>query len=413
VTKTNVLGTRARELAEQQLAYDLERTSAFPPLLRRKLDRMGASPLAFLRGAAPLFYDLLKENPDLGEGPAGEGWIVGDLHIENFGAYRPDDSEGGDEKTKRPAVFDLNDFDDTIIGPWRYDVLRFSTSLLLAGREMGVTGVVVLELLDRVLESWSRAAFDGEAPAAMPDAVKALVETVRSRSRSQLLEARTKDVGGKRTFIRGQRYMDLEPDVLEQVPAAFEAYIATVSKEEMPSKGSLAIDDAAFRIAGTGSLGGLRIAVIVEGKKGSLGGHIFDLKEQGVPSAAPLLGAPKMDPAERVVTGFRACIEHPANALGTSVIELGKKNQIPLFGRRLSPQEDKLNLPKLKVTELPELATYLGALLGRAHGRGAAKVKGSERWTKSDRDTVRTQAISLAGIHEAVYLALCERMRTI
>lgn len=411
MTKTKALGTLARELAEEQLKNDLERTSAFPPLLRRKLDRMGASPLAFLRGAAPLFYELLKENPDLGEGPAGTGWIVGDLHIENFGAYRPDEPEG-DEKAKRPAVFDLNDFDDTVVGPWRFDVLRFATSLLLAGRELGIAGGVALALLDHVLEAWSHAAFDGQVPSAMPDAVKGLVETVRSRSKAQLLDARTKDVAGKRTFIRGQRYMDLEPDVLEQVPRTFEAYIATVSKEEMPSKGSLAIDDAAFRIAGTGSLGGLRIAVIVEGKKGSHGGHIFDLKEQGTPSAATILGEPKMDPAVRVVTGFRACIEHPASALGVSQIKVGKKD-VPLFGRRLSPQEDKLNLPKLKATELPELATYLGALLGRAHARGAEKVKGSDRWNKSDRDTIRAQAIALAGIHEAVYLALCERTRTI
>lgn len=409
MAKTKSLNVEvARELAAEQWRKDEGRTELFPVLLRRKMERMCASPLAFLRGSAPLFYELLKANDALGQGPSGEGWIVGDLHIENFGAYRPDgfDEESKDKAVpKRPAVFDLNDFDDTIVGPWRFDVLRFSTSLLLAGREMGVTGPVVLELLDRVLEAWTRAVFDGEDPSTMPAVVTALVEKVRSRSKTQLLDARTKEDKGKRRFVRGVRYMDLPEDLLEQVPKALEEYIATIREDEKPPKGPLAVEDAAFRIAGTGSLGGLRMAVIVEGNKA-----IFDLKEQGAPSTAVLCPEPALEPAERVVTGFRACVAHPANLLGTSHIKLNKK-KVSLSCRRLSPQEDKLALPKLKKEELPELAAHLGALLGAAHRRGA-QTKG-HRWNKEDRETIRMQAIALAGLHEAVYLALCERLRSL
>jgi uncharacterized protein (DUF2252 family) len=405
-TKSPDVGMLARDLAEEQLKKDEERTALFPMLLRRKMERMSASPLAFLRGSAPLFYELLKANDDLGQGPAGEGWIVGDLHIENFGAYRPDSFDDSEKAaTKRPAVFDLNDFDDTIVGPWRYDVLRFSTSLLLAGREMGVTGPVVLDLLDRVLDAWTHAVFDGEAPSAPPAVVAALVEKVRSRSKTQLLDARTKEEKGKRRFVRGPRYMDLDPEISEQVPKALEEYVGTIREEEKPPKGELTIEDAAFRIAGTGSLGCLRMAVIVEGSKA-----IFDLKEQGAPSTAIVCADLGIDHGERVVTGFRACVAHPASMLGTSHLKLNKK-KISLSCRRLSPQEDKLALPKLEKDHLPELATHLGALLGAAHRRGA-KTKGS-RWNKGDRDTVRTQAIALAGLHEAVYLALCERMRSL
>ena len=69
---------------------DRERTKRFPELFVRKLQRMSSSPLAYLRGAAPLFYEILAARPELASGPAGEGWIVGDMHLENFGAYRPD-----------------------------------------------------------------------------------------------------------------------------------------------------------------------------------------------------------------------------------------------------------------------------------------------------------------------------------
>ena len=87
----------------------------------------------------------------------------------------------------------------------------------------------------------------------------------------------------------------------------------------------------------------------------------------------------------------------------------GGTSKISMFVRKLSPQEDKLNLRRLRGADLPALATYLGALLGSAHARAATKAP--KRWAAADLATIRTHAIALAGIHEAVYLALCERMR--
>jgi uncharacterized protein (DUF2252 family) len=196
--------------------------------------------------------------------------------------------------------------------------------------------------------------------------------------------------------------MALDHEIVEQVPKAMEEYIASIHKDERP-KEVPEVEDCAFRIAGTGSLGGFRIAVLSE--KG-----IYDMKEQGEPSASTILGPTGLDSAERVLTGFRACVQHPAALLGTSSIKLHKK-KLPLSCRRLSPQEDKLSLPDLDAAELPALANFLGGLLGGAHARGAQKA--NKRWSKGDRDTVREQAIALAGIHEAVYIALCERMRSI
>lgn len=391
----------ATKLADRQLTLDRERTARFPQLLTRKLQRMSASPLAFLRGAAPLFYEILAVRPDLADGPTDEGWIVGDLHLENFGAYRPE-AASKERKKGRPAVFELNDFDDTIIGPWRFDVIRLSTSILLAGREMGATGIVALELVDKLLEGWARAAFDDEPPPETPLPVQTLVEQVRTRPRLALLDARTEIVKGKRRFIRGPRYSDLPSEFLEKVPKAFRKYVDSL--DEKPSKGSFEIVDSALRIAGTGSLGSLRIAVLAEGKGALDGAWIFDMKEQGAPSASTLLGEPEMDPAERVATGFRACVERPPRMIGTSSIR-----GLPLFVRRLAPQEDKLNLRRIKSAELRALAAYLGALLGRAHAR--ASKKGRARWSQSDLRDVRAKAITLAGMHEAIYLALCDRMR--
>src|SRR5687767_9670296 len=81
---------RAFDLARRQIALDLEQTRRFPALFARKRARQLASTHGFLRGSAPLFYELLAEHPDLAVGPAKEGWIVGDMHIENLGAYKSD-----------------------------------------------------------------------------------------------------------------------------------------------------------------------------------------------------------------------------------------------------------------------------------------------------------------------------------
>src|SRR5262249_32961244 len=134
-------------LAERQLELDRARTARFPDLLARKLVRMSASPLAFLRGAAPLFYEILHARRDLEDGPPGEGWLVGDAHLENFGAYRPDPyGDDGHKGPKKAAVFNLNDFDEAVVAPWRWDVLRLTTSLILGGRELGADGMRVLGL---------------------------------------------------------------------------------------------------------------------------------------------------------------------------------------------------------------------------------------------------------------------------
>jgi len=393
-------------LARLQLQRDRAATRGVKGLFEHKLERMSASPLAFLRGAAPLFYAILKARPELAVGPAGTGWLTGDMHLENFGAYRPDHKAGASrDGAPASAVFDLNDFDDAIVGPFSFDVLRLTTSLILGGRELGADGVTALELSDTLLASYVKAL--GGAPVGpLPSPITRLVAQVEGRPQSELLDARTTGHGDGRRFTLGPRYRKLEAAIQKGVPAAFARYVASLSPDQRDVEaGAFEIIDAARRIAGTGSLGSLRIAVLVRGKGGHDGQWIFDLKEQGVPSAATMLGAPTIDPAVRVVTAARACLATPPRMLGTT--RLGKT---PLFGRRLAPQEDKLDLGRIEHADLAPLAKSLGALLGRAHRRGAKKLP-AKPWPESARAGLLDRAITLAGVHEAVYLSLCKELR--
>jgi len=93
-------------------------------LIPIKMARMAASPFGFFRGAAPLMAADLATTPHC----ALEVQICGDAHIRNLGAYAAPDGH---------LVFDINDFDETVRGPFEWDLKRLAASLVLAGQESG------------------------------------------------------------------------------------------------------------------------------------------------------------------------------------------------------------------------------------------------------------------------------------
>lgn len=393
-------GVEPKRLAERQLELDRQRTARFPALFARKLGRMKASPLGFLRGAAPLFYELLAAEPELAAGPEGHGFIQGDAHLENFGAFSPAVQEAGVWK-KGHATFQLNDFDEATRGQWRWDALRLTASLVLAGRELGQSGPAVLSLCEKLLESHAAAAFGDVPLPALPRPVLELIEKVDGRSHKKLLDDRTEDAGSARHFVRGERYAEAPAAAAQAVPAALALFAARTADKGGPKPEQLDILDVAFRIAGTGSLGALRLAVLVRGKGGDEGSWLFDLKEQSSCSVDVLAPRPPSPSrAAEVEEAFRACISSPPRMLGTS--RLGEQE---VLVRRLTPQEDKLSLSRLKPVELASVASYLGALLGTAHRR--ARSGEFAPWTSRDRGGILERAVALAGIHEATYLQLC------
>jgi uncharacterized protein (DUF2252 family) len=106
-----------------ELLVDASR-DRLPELLPIKWARMAASPFGFFRGAVPLMAADLASLPTTGITVQ----ICGDAHVRNLGAFA---SPTG------AVVFDINDFDETIPGPWEWDVKRLAVSLMLSGREAG------------------------------------------------------------------------------------------------------------------------------------------------------------------------------------------------------------------------------------------------------------------------------------
>jgi uncharacterized protein (DUF2252 family) len=108
-------------LLEEQ---NLTRQTQLVPI---RYGRMAASPFGFLRGAAVVMAQDLAATPVTGLGVQ----VCGDAHLSNFGVYAT---------PERDQVFDVNDFDETLPGPWEWDIKRLAASVIVAGRTNGFSG---------------------------------------------------------------------------------------------------------------------------------------------------------------------------------------------------------------------------------------------------------------------------------
>ncbi|WP_238782807.1 DUF2252 family protein [Streptomyces monomycini] len=242
-----------------------------PELVPIRVGRMAAGPFAFLRGTAGLMaYDLMT-TPVTGIGAQ----ICGDAHAANFGLY-------GDARGK--LVMDLNDFDETLYGPWEWDLKRLVASLVLAGREAGASeeqcreaardAVGAYRRTMRLLAGMSAAdawnAIADEELVSHADArdllgtLEQVVAKARKNTSARFAAKSTEEIPGG-----GRRFVDAPP-VLRRIPDAEAAavvssladYLDTLPEDRLPLLARYEVQDVAFRVVGTGSVG-LRSYVVL------------------------------------------------------------------------------------------------------------------------------------------------------
>ncbi|NUP06929.1 MAG: DUF2252 family protein [Polyangiaceae bacterium] len=373
------------ELAVRQNALDREVAGHRTELALRKHKKLTSSPLGFFRGSARLFYEILAENRSLTLDAGPSGHVVGDMHLENVGAYRTDSDD---------VVFDLNDFDDATTAPVWVDKLRLAVSVLLAGRSFQATAVESLALASDLLAAYDEAV-GGAPPPTLPKPIVDLCDRARKRSRKELLDMRAPLEAGGRRFSRGERYLDLDRAEIAALPSIIDSYRRALGPRLPAHAASWRVVDAAHRIAGNGSLGRARIALLVADESGTE--RLFEFKEAAPAAPEAFFGPSGVAPASRVVKAASSLVKSPPRQL----VALDDTPLGALIGRKLCPEEDKLDLARLSVgPKLFNVARVVGNVLGHAHRRDIGPFA-----TPNDHDDLLDRAVYLAGIFESAYLA--------
>ncbi len=251
---------------------------------------MAASPFAFYRGSACLFYaDLTGPYADDSHlDPAtSRVWIHGDLHAENFGTYM---------NASGVLVFNVNDFDEAYVGPYIWDLKRFAASVALLGYAKALSDEAIGGLVSGFagaylteLTAISRGGDDAIGALTLDTTSGVLhrvLQTARLSTRVAMLDVETvvEDYDRRFAFMEGREPVD--PGIRGAVLAAFEDYLTTLPTPSNPVEH--VIKDMALRKGvGIGSAGLPSYNLLLEGRSQALENDvILYMKQAQVPAVA-------------------------------------------------------------------------------------------------------------------------------
>lgn len=224
-----------------------------PKKVLLKYATMKLDAFRFFRGTCHLFYEDLYKTNALPKSP--HVWMCGDLHIENFGSFKGSD---------RLVYFDLNDFDEAILSPAAWEVSRLLCSVVVAARTAAYSKVHIQKLTTSLLKGYAFRLQQGKGmtveTATGNGLIKTLLEKVETRKESKLLKQRTsKAYGYSRLQIDNLKSFAIHSSTKKEVLNA----VKQLLKSKTSNRKWKALD-AVYRVAGTGSIGIERYAVLVQ-----------------------------------------------------------------------------------------------------------------------------------------------------
>jgi uncharacterized protein (DUF2252 family) len=248
-----------------------------PALHELKWRAMKESPFRFYRGTCHLFAEdfvkMYKYRPKV------KSWICGDLHFENFGSYK---GENG------LVYFDLNDFDESILAGPEPELCRFLTSIIIAAGQMKVAGIALHKTLHDIMAEYVATLQAGKALMLEEEVAhgefKKYFEQVSSFNRQAFIEKHTyKQKGALLLKADDVHFMELDQPKKAEIYKGVKKLLDSNERFQ-----HLVFQDAAFRIAGTGSLGLERYCVLCYSKK--KGKHyLIDVKEARQSCFSPVI----------------------------------------------------------------------------------------------------------------------------
>ncbi|MDQ6421253.1 DUF2252 family protein [Paenibacillus sp. LHD-117] len=362
-----------------------------------KYAKMRGSAYLFFRGSAYLFYyDLGNEWLPYHTDPQRPTWIQGDLHFENFGAFRSE---------KGRIVFDVNDFDEGCTGSYLYDVLRMSVSLFLAmsenGRSIEEQMNTVNAYLSAYVEQMKKYAGRKEDPGALvfdqqttQGPVRKLLKKTENLASSHFIEKITFLEEGRRTFRWSEEIQLPTEEERELIVNGWNEYMSHLSSRlGLPDSYYLIKDIAIKHGSGTASIGLDRYYVLMEGgaEHQGLDDIIIEIKEVRAP--VPVYFMPYNDAfweqfahqGKRVITTQQAMHHEADPFLGYLTL-----NGRHFYARERSPYKKKLKPHKLAdLKDWVKTAECMGQITAKLHARADADVEGGILSYHSEDEIVR------------------------
>jgi len=363
-------------------------------LVPLRYGRMLASPFAFYRGAAAVMAADLAGTPDSGF------WtqLCGDAHLSNLGAFA---------SPERRLVFDLNDFDETLPGPWEWDVKRLVASFSLAGRDRGCDdaerGAILLAAAGEYRKTMRRLAGMGNFEAWYQqldvESIAARWADVVDGKRRKTFErgvakARAKDserafgklveeVDGKLRIVSDPPLIVPIEDLAEE---AGEADVAALVLEVLSGyRDSLAVErrvvldgyrlvDVAFKVVGVGSVGTRAWIALMLGRDRS-DPLFLQIKEAQRSVLEPYAAPSEFDhQGERVVHGQRLMQTASDVMLGWVRAEGVDGESRDYYVRQLWDWKGSAQIETMDARALTAYAEICGMTLAHAHARGGDRI---------------------------------------
>jgi uncharacterized protein (DUF2252 family) len=362
-------------------AQDVRRV---PELVPIRYGRMLATPFTFLRGAAALMAGDLAEVPrtDL------HVQLCGDAHLSNFGVFAAPD---------RRLVVDVNDFDETLPGPFEWDVKRLAASFVAAAQDNGFDADRTRSLTVEAVGSY-RLAIHLAALADPLDLWYARVELEdlmkleRNAGRKDM-EKRTRGIAEKAgrkdrlgalakltDIIDGQRVIVADPPLivrptpqqldaeLDQIAASFEEYRSGLPRDRQKIFDRYSVVDLARKVVGVGSVGTFCWVVLLESGDGEP--LFLQFKEATTSVLEPHLGASEFPHSgQRVVEGQQLVQAASDVFLGWTHYPRRDGTITDFYVRQLWDGKASVDIGALGPKRLARYARFCGLVLARAHAR--------------------------------------------
>jgi len=354
-------------------------TTRIPELVPIRYGRMAVSPFTFFRGAAlPMAVDLA---PTPVSGLTVQA--CGDAHLSNFGLFA---------SPERDLLFDINDFDETLPGPWEWDLKRLAASLVVAGRELGLDAVTNAHAVHAAVHSYRQRMTEFAAMSAIDVFysrvdVAAITTFVNKRARP-FLESTVKSTSKHDSLHElpklteldeaGRRRIRDHPPVLVHRPEFTEEAttigLATYRDSLLVDRRALfdryEIVDWALKVVGVGSVGLVAaVALLDEGADAS---PVFlQVKQAEASVLERFLGASSYPTGgERVVAGQRLLQAATDVLLGWAVGPAGRHFYI----RQLQDQKGSAVIEVMTSDDLVTWGRLCGWALARGHARSGDPV---------------------------------------